>query len=418
MIGGFAVPDAPVTTTLGSVCRDGGGSIQTGPFGSQLHASDYVAEGVPVVMPTNIGVRRINADGIARVDESTAERLSRYGLQVGDIVYSRRGDVEKCALVRGAEEGWLCGTGCLRVRLGSQATVSPEFAAYYLSHPVVRDWVVRHAVGATMPNLNTKILSDLPVAAPSRDEQARVVSILGALDAKIDHDYSLARRLNALASLLYDRTVAASRGGRTVRVGDVAEVNALKHSIRSHPERISYIDISSVRPREISQVTDLAYEEAPSRARRVVRAGDTLVSTVRPERRSFAFIARGMDGLTASTGFAVVSPTGATATYLYRAVTSDACINFLSAAASGSAYPAVNPDILVDWKFVLPADGGAAYEAVARPLEDLRWAQLNEAEHLADLRDLLIPNLISAHMGVAETYERFGDGARSDVAIP
>ena len=193
MIGGFAVPDAPVTTTLGSVCRDGGGSIQTGPFGSQLHASDYVAEGVPVVMPTNIGVRRINADGIARVDESTAERLSRYGLQVGDIVYSRRGDVEKCALVRGAEEGWLCGTGCLRVRLGSQATVSPEFAAYYLSHPVVRDWVVRHAVGATMPNLNTKILSDLPVAAPSRDEQARVVSILGALDAKIDHDYSLAR---------------------------------------------------------------------------------------------------------------------------------------------------------------------------------------------------------------------------------
>jgi type I restriction enzyme S subunit len=108
-------------TTLGALCLEGGGGIQTGPFGSQLHASDYVLEGVPSVMPQNIGDNVIHADGIARIQESDAQRLNKYRMREGDIVYSRRGDVEKRALVRDDNEGWLCGTGCLRVRLGDHS---------------------------------------------------------------------------------------------------------------------------------------------------------------------------------------------------------------------------------------------------------------------------------------------------------
>ena len=74
-------------TTLGDICE----KIQTGPFGSQLHKSDYVAEGIPSIMPVNIRDNRITTDGIARISEEDAERLSRYLVKSGDVVYSRRG---------------------------------------------------------------------------------------------------------------------------------------------------------------------------------------------------------------------------------------------------------------------------------------------------------------------------------------
>jgi type I restriction enzyme, S subunit len=117
-------------TTLGDACERGGGDIQTGPFGSQLHASDYVPVGIPSIMPLNIGDNRIIEDGIARITADDAKRLSRYLVRKGDIVYSRRGDVERRALIREREDGWLCGTGCLRVRLG-EIGIDPQYTSFF-----------------------------------------------------------------------------------------------------------------------------------------------------------------------------------------------------------------------------------------------------------------------------------------------
>ena len=178
------VPSDWTQQTLGDLCASGGGDVQTGPFGSQLHASDYVPVGVPTVMPTNIGDNRIVKNGIARITLADAERLARYRLRAGDIVYSRRGDVERRAIVRAEEDGWLCGTGSLRVRVGEDADSS--WLSYYLGHPEVRAWIVRHAVGATMPNLNSAILSALPVVIPPLPIQRAIAEVLGALDEKID----------------------------------------------------------------------------------------------------------------------------------------------------------------------------------------------------------------------------------------
>ena len=177
-------------TTLGSLCKRNGGLIQTGPFGSQLHASDYVDDGIPAVMPVNIGDNRIVEDGIARISEEDAERLSRHRLRSGDIVYSRRGDVERRAFVTEHERGWLCGTGCLMVRTGNKA-VDARFISYWLGHPVIREWIVRHAVGATMANLNTGILSDVPVLLPPLPIQYGIAAALGALDDKIKSNRQL-----------------------------------------------------------------------------------------------------------------------------------------------------------------------------------------------------------------------------------
>lgn len=190
------------TTTLGEVCKRGGGNIQTGPFGSQLHASDYVSVGIPSIMPVNIGENRINSEGIARITVEDAERLEKYRVREGDIIYSRRGDVERRALIRAQEDGWLCGTGCLRIRFG-EGVVNPLFASYYLSDAEVRKWIVRHAIGATMPNLNTSILSALPFVVPPIEEQKAIAKILSSLDNKIELNRQMNATLEAIARALF-----------------------------------------------------------------------------------------------------------------------------------------------------------------------------------------------------------------------
>lgn len=177
------IPKGWRATSLGTEVERCGGAVQTGPFGSQLHASDYVPEGVPVVMPKDIGGRRVSTASIARVREHDALRLSRHRLEPGDVVYSRRGDVERHALIGARETGWLCGTGCLLVRLGPNWP-SPMFASFALDRPETRAWISQHAIGATMPNLNTGILSAVPLVMPSDDVLrafARAVDPLQAL---------------------------------------------------------------------------------------------------------------------------------------------------------------------------------------------------------------------------------------------
>ena len=177
--------------------------IQTGPFGSQLHASDYVNEGIPSIMPTNIGSRlEIKLDSIVYIKNEDAARLNRYLVQENDIVYSRRGDVEKCAFITKNESGWLCGTGCLRIRFVSEELL-PKFCAYYLSTEEIKGWVSGNAVGTTMPNLNSSILQRLPVNLPPIHEQRAITAVLSSLDDKIDLLHRQNQTLEAMAETLF-----------------------------------------------------------------------------------------------------------------------------------------------------------------------------------------------------------------------
>ena len=166
--------------------------IQTGPFGSQLHQKDYVPLGTPCIMPTNIGNRlNIDTTNIAHVKGEDVTRLQRHCVKEGDIIYSRRGDIEKCAYILPVNEGWLCGTGCLRIRVKDN-DVNTRFLAYQLSTCECKKWIVGNAVGSTMLNLNTSILKELPLRLPSKNEQDRLVNILKSLDDKIEVN----RRIN------------------------------------------------------------------------------------------------------------------------------------------------------------------------------------------------------------------------------
>ena len=201
------VPRAWRETTLANLISQSGGSIQTGPFGSQLHASDYVENGVPVVMPKDISHRRVQTDSIARVPPTDADRLARHKLAPGDVLFSRRGDVERHALISETERGWLSGTGCLLVRSGNQWP-SPNFLSLLLDAPQSRTWLVQHAVGATMPNLNTGILGSVPVVIPSTDLLLAFENIVSALEARRAQNSDTAQTLSTLRDTLLPRLIS------------------------------------------------------------------------------------------------------------------------------------------------------------------------------------------------------------------
>jgi type I restriction enzyme S subunit len=425
-------------TTLGEICAKGQGGVQTGPFGSQLHASDYVAEGIPSIMPQNIGDNRIIRDGIARITTEDAERLERYRVRTGDIVYSRRGDVERRALVRSEEDGWLCGTGCLRVRFGS-SDVDSAFASFYLGDPRVRSWIVRHAQGATMPNLNTAILSALPFVVPPIEEQRAIAQILSALDDKIELDRKLNETLEAIARAIFKswfvdfdpvRAKAEGRepdgmdaataalfpckfrdselgeipvGWKVKAIGDVSVSN--RKSIGkdyAHPE-IEYVDISSVEPGRITSTSVYSLAEAPSRAKRLVRDGDTIWSCVRPNRRSYAIILEPTDNLVVSTGFVTLTATEVPFSFLYLSVTTSQFVEYLTLRADGAAYPAVRPDTFESAKVTIPAKSIAnRFHEIVEPILRTIAANDRQATTLADLRDTLLPRLIAGKLRVPE----------------
>ena len=177
-------------------------NIQTGPFGSQLHQSDYSEKGTPVVMPKDLISGHISEESIARVSDDHVERLSRHKIKVGDILYSRRGDVGRCAFASETEAGWLCGTGCLRVTIDTDKA-NPKFVFYQLQKADTSGWVEKHAVGATMLNLNTSILSSVPIDLPSHDEQNHIVGVLSAYDDLIENNQKQIKLLEEAAQRLY-----------------------------------------------------------------------------------------------------------------------------------------------------------------------------------------------------------------------
>jgi type I restriction enzyme S subunit len=188
--------------TLGELTDHDGGLIQTGPFGSQLHQSEYQSDGIPVNMPKDISDGRVSTETVARVSEETASRLSRHQIKQHGIVLPRRGEITKRALIREEQEGWLCGTGCIKIELKGVQIV-PEFLYYYMDQPHVVQWLEQHAVGTTMLNLSTEIVSKLPIRYPEPAMQVAIASILSTYDNLIENNRRRMALLEESARQLY-----------------------------------------------------------------------------------------------------------------------------------------------------------------------------------------------------------------------
>ncbi len=403
-------------------------------------------------------------------------RLSQHILLKGDIVFSRRGYVTKNALIRERESGWFCGTGCLKVRVGDESIALAEFISQYLRLPTIKEWLIRHAVGATMPNLNTGILSEVPVFLPPINEKRKIANILNNFDNKIHLNTQTNQTLESIAqaifkswfvdfepvkakmatlaeggtreqaelaamraisgksetelaqlkqqnpehyqqlaetATLFPSAMAESELGEIPEGWEVFELNYLANlnekswTTKNTPSRISYVDLANTKWGVINSIESYEYNDAPSRARRILRKNDTIIGTVRPGNGSFSFIKT--DNLTGSTGFAVLSPKQEIYSELnYIAATSPENIERLAHLADGGAYPAVRPEIVMETCVKLPTSEeirlkiSSAFHTYTSSFFDAINANEIENALLAQLRDSLLPKLLSGEIDLSD----------------
>jgi type I restriction enzyme, S subunit len=178
--------------------------VQTGPFGSQLHASDYVDDGWPVINPANLVDGTIIPNTQASVSDERRADLRLHVIQRNDILIGRRGEMGRAALVTDAEEGWLCGTGCLLLR-SRRSRIDPAYLLALLRTPALRGYFSLASVGSTMENLNAEIVLGAPVVVPAREEQLEIIDF-GARLATTDN--AVTPRLERQITLLREHRQA------------------------------------------------------------------------------------------------------------------------------------------------------------------------------------------------------------------
>ena len=212
------MPESWRVVKLGNLCVNEQGVIQAGPFGSQLHSSDYKTSGVPVVNPTHLGINIIVEDRLPFINMADADRLAKYYLRQGDIIIGRRGDFGRFSYINERYDGWLCGTGSQLIRLKN-----PEVDNYFLSvsfgTPFVQNYLSQNSVGSIMPNLNTKILRGMILALPSLDEQQVIASTLHACVTKIAALEREAAVLDELFRAMLDELMTGKRRMNAPREG-------------------------------------------------------------------------------------------------------------------------------------------------------------------------------------------------------
>ena len=169
--------------------------VQTGPFGAQLHASDYVQDedGIPLILIRNVKDLYIDTDEIPKISRENAKRLSMYRLCIGDIVFSRVGSIGRIALVTEREEGWLISGQMLRLRLGT-SRLNMKYAVFAFSSKSILEFVKLESVGSTRESINTEILRNLPILLPPLLEQIAIADYLDQKTVGIDQTVARTER--------------------------------------------------------------------------------------------------------------------------------------------------------------------------------------------------------------------------------
>jgi type I restriction enzyme S subunit len=409
--------------------------------GPGILAKDFREHGVPLVRLAGLERGASVLAGCNYLDpEMVATRWSHFGLAKGDILLSTSASLGRIAIVGAEGVGSVAYTGIIRMRPRDHRLV-PSFIRYLLEAPDFQRQAETVGAGSVIRHFGPMHLREMTVKIPPPEEQRAIAHILGTLDDKIELNRRMSETLEAMARALFKSwfvdfdPVRAKAEGRDPslpkdiaelfpdsfkgsemgeipkgwKVGTLADFSTLNPeawSRETRPAAIRYVDLANTKWGRIDAVTAYAAQDAPSRAQRVLRPGDTIVGTVRPGNGSYAFISE--DGLTGSTGFAVLRPRQVQhAQYVYLAATAAENIEALQHLADGGAYPAVRPEIVAATQVIKPSE--AVINRFSR-IADALLAKVAENERdsrtLTVLRDTLLPKLISGELRIPGVTSR------------
>ncbi|MGQ5525417.1 restriction endonuclease subunit S [Chitinimonas sp. PSY-7] len=419
-------------------------ALATGPFGSSISSRYFETSGVPVIRGSNltsdISVRLID-EGLVFVSQSKAEEFQRSVARYGDLVFTCWGTINQVGLIddRCKYDTYIVSNKQMKLTV-DQTKADPRFIYYLFSSPDKQTEILDNGIGSSVPGFNLGQLKKHEFLLPSLGEQRLIADFLEMLDDRITLLRETNATLEAIAQALFkswfvdfdpvrakqegrapegmDEATAAlfpdrftesplglvPEGWRIGTLADLAKLNPESWTAKRHPQTVAYVDLANTKDNSVTGIAEFTFDEAPSRARRVLRKGDTIVGTVRPGNRSFAFISNAIPNLTGSTGFAVLRPTKQEHTeFVFLAATSDRNIDYLAHFADGGAYPAVRPEVILSLQSIVPNETVlAAFHSAAELIFAKIGTNQLQAQTLAALRDTLLPRLISGQLRLPE----------------
>lgn len=405
--------------SVGDLCKAGLAELQTGPFGSQLHAHDYVDDGIPVVPTEAIRERKIDHRVLPKILRQKADELRRHWLLPDDILFARRGvqATGHVGYVRNEEKDFVCGTGAIRLRIQKDnGRISPEYLSHLFAAPTSIEWFKYHAIGATMPNLNEGIIKRFSLALPLLSEQLVISKFLSALDDKIDLNRRTNETLEAMARALFKDwfvdfgpTCAKAEGRSPYLAPELWDLFPAGLNDDDEPE--------GWKSSRFGDFAGLAYGKA-------LKAEDRRAGTF-PVYGSNGQVGWHDEALIRGPGV-VVGRKGNPGTSQY-VCTDFFCIDTtfyvvprhsawspvflwllidhlgLPALSADSAVPGLNREIAHGAQCVMPSEELAqAFGEIAAPLMALIYQNEEESCTLAKTRDLLLPRLMSGEIRVKE----------------
>jgi len=289
---------------------------------------------------------------------------------------------------------------------------------YHYLRPLLRAFE-QQATGATTKFLTLKILNNIDVALPVIETQRKIAGVLSAYDDLIENNRRRIAILENMAEEIYHEWFVRMRfpgyqnaafekgiplGWQETKLNALVDVNPESLSRESRPESIQYVDIGTVTTNNIGTPEEYTLADAPGRARRVVRHGDILWSSVRPGNRAYALVLNPVPNLIVSTGFAVLRPKNAIPfSFVFKAVSTSCFVDYLVSVAKGAAYPATSFDDFGNAPVLKPSDELLVkFDKIVSPMFVQAWQLSQIARQLCASRDLLLGRLISGKLSVEE----------------
>ncbi|AEJ00020.1 restriction modification system DNA specificity domain-containing protein [Nitrosomonas sp. Is79A3] len=392
-----------------------------------------------------IGVRIIHLGEIARfrygkmpetekilVDDATggfpiftgyriAGRYSEFNIETPKLIVVCRG-------VGGTGDVKITPAKCWLTNLSIVFELVEEFADIHYLYYFFAAYSLRFLdTGSAQSQITITDLQRLKIPLPNLITQKKIAAILSAYDELIENNQRRIALLEKMAEEIYREWFVRMRFPDHEKVKKVkgvpedwcvaelkelASINPSSINRQGNPESILYVDISSVSTNRIDDVTPYISANAPGRARRRVKHGDVIWSSVRPANRAYCLIYEPPENLIVSTGFAVIRPNSATPfTFLFFAVTSNPFVDQMTTVAKGAAYPATSFDDFEKAKLLVPTeDLLRAFHEKIEPMFRQRHFLQQQSERLRKTRDMLLPRLISGKLSVEHLDIQFPPG--------
>ena len=411
--------------------------LKTGPFGTQFSANEYILEGTPVINVKNIGYGDIITTGLDYVGIDTLERLADHKLREGDIVFGRKGSVDRHCLITKGQDGWMQGSDCIRVRF-TDSFVLPDFVSYYLLTDAVKAKINNSAVGSTMASLNTDILGDIEINLPSHEEQSKIAATLSAIDRKIRNNNCINDYLEEMAKALYDYWFVQfdfpNENGKPYKSSGGKMVNANGHIIPEgwtfckvqdiisnictglNPRDnfklgtgdIKYITVKNLTTNGTLDFTGCDTIDESARAivhnRSGIQIGDILFASIAPLGRCYLIQSEPTDWDINESVFSIRANTDiVTPSFLYLYFMSDAFIKQATSSSTGSIFKGIRINTLLETELcVPPLSVILKFEERLASTFPLKSKNYEEIQRLSNLRDWLLPMLMNGQATIGD----------------